>query len=68
MFEELRELMKDEIEADVEKAVEKTERDTRIITRFEDGMPIELIAEKSKVSIDVVNKVLEENGMLTTAK
>ena len=72
MCEALRELMKDEIEADVEKAVgeavEKTERETRIKTRFEDGMPIELIAEKSNVSIEVVNEVLEESGMLTAAK
>jgi Mor family transcriptional regulator len=64
--------MKDEIEADVEKAVgeavEKTERETRIKTRYEDGMPIELIAEKSKVSIDVVNEVLKESGLLTTTK
>ncbi len=68
MCEALRELMKDEIAADVEKAVEKAERDTRIKTRFEDGMSIEQIAEKSNVSINVVNKVLEESGMLTTAE
>ena len=64
MCEALRELMKDEIQADVEKAVEKTERDTKIKTRYEDGMSVELIAQKSNVSIDVVNSVLRDSGML----
>ena len=60
MCEALRELMKDEIE--------KTERDTKIKTRYEDGMPVELIAEKSKVSVEVVKDVLIESGMLSVAK
>ena len=68
MFDVLRELMKDEIQADVEKAVdeavEKTEKDTKIKTRYEDGMSVELIAQKSNVSIDVVNSVLRDSGML----
>ena len=76
MCEALRELMKDEIQADVDKAVEKaveeavekavdkTERETRIKTRFEDGMPIDQIAKKSNVSIEVVNAVLRDCGML----
>ena len=68
MCEALRELMKDEIQADVDKAVEKavdkTERETRIKTRFEDGMPIDQIAKKSNVSIEVVNAVLRDSGML----
>ena len=72
MCEALRELMKDEIQADVDKAVEeavekavdKTERETRIKTRFEDGMSIDQIAKKSNVSIEVVNAVLRDCGML----
>lgn len=64
MCEALRELMKDEIQADIEKAVDKTERETRIKTRFEDGMPINQIAKKSNVSIEVVNAVLRDCGML----
>ena len=60
MCEALRELMKDEIQADIEKA----ERETRIKTRFEDGMPIDQIAKKSNVSIEVVNAVLRDSGML----
>ena len=72
MCEALRELMKDEIEADIEKAVKKaeretrikTERETKIKTRFEDGMPIDLIAKKSDVSIEVVNAILKDSGMI----
>lgn len=68
MCEALRELMKDEIDKEVgeavEKAVEKTERETKIRTRFEDGMSIEEIANKSNVSIEIVNQVLQEKGML----
>ncbi len=60
MCEALRELMKDDIEEAVEKAVEKT----KIITRFEDGMDIDKIAEKTNVSIAIVNQVLKENGMI----
>jgi Mor family transcriptional regulator len=68
MCEALRELMKDEIDREVEKAVgeavEKTERDTRIKTRYEDGMSLDEIASRSNVSIEIVNQVLKEKGMI----
>ena len=47
MCEALRELMKDEIQADIEKA----ERETGIKTRFEDGMSVDQIAKKSNISL-----------------
>jgi hypothetical protein len=64
MCEALRELMKDEIDREVEEAVEKAERDTRIKTRYEDGMPLDEIASRSNVSIEIVNQVLKEKGMI----
>lgn len=64
MCEALRELMKDEIDKEVEEAVEKAERDTRIKTRYEDGMPLDEIASRSNVSIEIVNQVLKEKGMI----
>lgn len=36
----------------------------RILTRFEDGMPIEEIAEKSGITVEAVKKILEEYKMI----
>lgn len=36
----------------------------RILTRFEDGMPIEKIAEKSGITVEAVKKILEEYKMI----
>ncbi len=36
----------------------------RILARFEDGMPVELIATKSNVTVDYVKTVLEGNGFI----
>lgn len=36
----------------------------KILARYEDGMPIEMIAEKTKVSVEVVTEVLKEAGMI----
>ncbi len=65
MNEALRELMKDDIEEAVEKAVGEAVEKTKILTRFEDGMSIDNIAQKTNVSIAIVNQVLKENGMIT---
>ena len=35
----------------------------RILARFEDGMPVELIATKSNVTVDYVKTVLLNNGI-----
>ena len=35
----------------------------RILARFEDGMPVELIATKSNVTVDYVKTVLKGNGI-----
>ncbi len=60
MCEALRELMKDEIQKDIDEAV-----DAAVINaRFDDGMSIEQIAEKSKVSIKNVKKILKDSGKL----
>ncbi|MCR5155707.1 MAG: hypothetical protein K6C96_03370 [Butyrivibrio sp.] len=36
----------------------------RILARFEDGMPVELIATKTNVTVDYVKTVLEGNGVI----
>ncbi len=60
MCEALRELMKDEIQKDVEQGVRKAV----ILARYDDGMELELIASKSNMSIDEVKRILSENGKL----
>ena len=47
-----------------EKGIEKGIEVGKITARFEDGMPIEMIAEKTNVSVQVVNEVLREAGMI----
>ncbi len=36
----------------------------RIIARYEDGMSIEQIAEKSNTSVDEVKEILRQNGIV----
>ena len=36
----------------------------KVVARFEDGLPIEEIANKSHVSIEVVKEILREKGMI----
>ena len=36
----------------------------KVVARFEDGLPIEEIANKSHVSVEVVKEILREKGML----
>ena len=42
---------------------EKGKEEGRILARFEDGMPVELIATKSNVTVDYVKTVLKGNGI-----
>ena len=51
----------DEVEArGLEKGIEKG----KITARYEDGVPIEEIAKRTHVSVDVVVSVLKEAGMI----
>ncbi len=36
----------------------------KVVARFEDGLPIEEIANKSNVSVEVVKEILREKGMI----
>lgn len=47
----------------IEKGIEKGREEGKITARFEDGMSIENIAEKSKVSVEYVKEVLIGNGL-----
>ena len=38
--------------------------DGKIIARFEDGMSVDAIAEKSKVSVEEVKSVLKKEGLI----
>ena len=38
--------------------------DGKIIARFEDGMSIDAIAEKSKVSVEEVKSILKKEGLI----
>ena len=38
--------------------------DGKIIARFEDGMSIDVIAEKSKVSVEEVKSILKKEGLI----
>lgn len=67
MCEALKELMKDELEnAAMDGRKEgRLEGNTegRIAARYEDGMPIEQIAERTHVSVEYVKEVLKKQGM-----
>ena len=52
------------IEQGIEKGIEKGIEQGKITARYEDGMPIEIIAEKTKVSVEYVKEVLIQNGMI----
>lgn len=47
-----------------EKGIEKGIEVGKITARYEDGMSIEQIAEKTNVSVQVVKNVLKEAGMI----
>lgn len=36
----------------------------KIIARFEDGMPIEKIAEKTNISVETVKSILTKEGLI----
>jgi hypothetical protein len=38
--------------------------DGKIIARFEDGMSIDMIAEKSKISVEEVKSILKKEGLI----
>ena len=38
--------------------------DGKIIARFEDGMSIDAIAEKAKVSVEEVKSILKKEGLI----
>lgn len=48
----------------LEQGIEQGIEDGKIIARFEDGMPIKKIAEKSKVSVETVRDILINNGLM----
>ncbi|WP_026494657.1 Rpn family recombination-promoting nuclease/putative transposase [Butyrivibrio sp. WCD3002] len=52
------------IEKGIEKGKELGEITGKVSARFEDGMPIEEIAKKSNVSIEIVKDILKEKGMI----
>lgn len=52
--------LKEGMEIGIEKGIEKG----KITARFEDGMPVEKIAERTSVSIEVVKAVLRDAGLI----
>ena len=50
----------------MEMGIEKGMITGKILVRYEDGMPPEEIARKMGLTVEQVEKILEENGMLTT--
>ena len=48
------------------KGMEKGMKTGKILARYEDGMSPEGIARKMGLTVKQVEKILEENGMLTT--
>ena len=54
------------LEALERKGMEKGMKTGKILARYEDGMSPEEIARKMGLTVEQVEKILEENGMLTT--
>ncbi|MCR5343460.1 MAG: hypothetical protein K6E70_08900 [Butyrivibrio sp.] len=48
----------------IEQGIEFGEVTGKIIARFEDGMSVEEIAEKTKVSVDEVKEILKGKGLI----
>ena len=48
------------------KGMEKGMKTGKILARYKDGMSPEEIARKMGLTVEQVEKILEENGMLTT--
>ena len=46
--------------------IEKGMKTGKVLARYEDGMSPEEIARKMGLTVEQVEKILEENGMLTT--
>ena len=69
MCEALRELMKDEmqeeLQRELERGMEKGLEKGKVTARFEDGMPLDKIAEKSNIPIEVFNRILKDAGMIS---
>lgn len=63
MCEALKELMKDELESAAMGGRKEGNTEGRIAARYEDGMPIEQIAERTHVSVEYVKEVLKKQGM-----
>lgn len=48
----------------LEKGIEQGKMQGMVIARYEDGMSIEQIAEKSNTSVDEVKEILRQNGIV----
>jgi hypothetical protein len=53
------------IEQGIRQGISMGELKGKVIARFEDGMPIEEIAQKSHVSVDEVTEILKEKKLIT---
>jgi hypothetical protein len=52
------------IEQGITKGIEQGKMQGMVIARYEDGMSIEQIAEKSNTSVDEVKEILRQNGIV----
>ncbi len=52
------------MEKGIEQGIELGEVAGKVSARFEDGMPIEEIAEKTHISVDEVKKILKAKEMI----
>ena len=52
------------IEQGITKGIEQGKMQGMVIARYEDGMTIEQIAEKSNTSVDEVKEILRQNGIV----
>ena len=53
------------IEQGITKGIEQGKMQGMAIARYEDGMSIEQIAEKSNTSVDEVKEILRQNGIMS---
>ena len=52
------------VEKGIEKGIEQGIEKGKITARYEDGLSVEDIAERTKVSVEIVKSVLIEEGLL----
>lgn len=64
MCEFLKELMADEIKAEIKVAEDKAEEKGKVLARFEDGMSIKAIAERTGLEVEEVKEILNEKRMI----